>query len=160
LDLVVPEDDIPTLNLNVVFRTLTASIVLKHIGIYQEYLLVVDKYRGIHIFDNSDQQNSMRVAFLPIPGTTEISIQNGYLYTNSFMDLVSVNLQDIVDATYTSDSFSRNQDWFERPRIYEFLPDQYRFTNDYLIPDNEENDIVIGYVASGGEQVIYGDSHE
>jgi hypothetical protein len=105
LDLVVPEDDIPTLNLNVVFRTLTASIVLKHIGIYQEYLLVVDKYRGIHIFDNSDQQNSMRVAFLPIPGTTEISIQNGYLYTNSFMDLVSVNLQDIVDAIYTSDSF-------------------------------------------------------
>jgi FMN phosphatase YigB (HAD superfamily) len=102
----------------------------------------------------------MRVTFLPIPGTTEISIQNGYLYTNSFMDLVSVNLQDIVDATYTSDSFSRNQDRFERPRIYEFVTDQYRFTNDYLIPDNEENDIVIGYVSSGGEQVIYGDSHE
>jgi hypothetical protein len=156
----VSEDDIPTLNLNVVFRTLTASIVPKYIGIYQEYLLVVDKYRGIHIFDNTDQQNPLRVAFLPVPGATEISIQNGYLYTNSFMDLVSINLQDILDATYTSDSFSRNQDRFERPGIYEFVPDQYRFTNSYLIPNNEENDIVIGYVASGGEQVIYGDSHE
>ena len=63
------------------------TAILKRPGkiyLYQNYLLVVEKYLGIHIFDNTDKQNPMRITFLPIKGATELSIQGSYLYTNSF----------------------------------------------------------------------------
>jgi len=130
------------------------------IYLYQHYLLVADKYSGIHIFDNTDQQNPMRLMFLPIFGATEISIRNNYLYTNSFMDLVSLNLQDLLDANFTSESYFRHIDQFERPYKYDFVPSRLSFTDSYLIPDDPESDIVIGYQTKDGTKHLYGDNND
>jgi hypothetical protein len=127
------------------------------IYLYQDYLLIVDKYRGIHVFDNTDQQNPMRIAFLPVIGATEMSIRDAYLYTNSFMDLLSIKLEDVLDGSFNSSSVSRHEDQFERQGIYEFVPSGYRFKNSHTIPNDTGSDIVIGYLKHDDTQVLYND---
>jgi hypothetical protein len=43
---------------------------------------------GIHVIDNSNPNNAKRIGFIVLKGSTEISIQGEYLYSNSFNDLV------------------------------------------------------------------------
>jgi hypothetical protein len=49
---------------------------------------------GIHVLDNSDPRNPVNIAFISIPGNTEISIRDDYLYADSYIDLVTLDISD------------------------------------------------------------------
>jgi len=130
-------------------------------------LYVVDQYRGIHIFDQSDAQNPSRIAYLPIFGALEISIQDSLLYTNSFSDLVVINLSHVLDGSFNTNSYSRNEDVFALPSTYEFVPDNTYVTskkNQFFLdipfsqrPEYEGEGIVIGFINKQGEEVLFGE---
>jgi len=65
-----------------------ATINAGKIYAYQNYIFQNDLYSGIHIIDNSDQHNPVKVAFLSLPLNTEMSIKGNYLYANNYTDLV------------------------------------------------------------------------
>jgi hypothetical protein len=62
---------------------------------YSNYLFQVEQNEGIHIIDNSNPQQSKKIAFLKILTCSEIAIKSNFLYTNNLNDLVVFDLSNI-----------------------------------------------------------------
>ncbi|NJB36653.1 LVIVD repeat-containing protein [Croceivirga sp. JEA036] len=62
---------------------------------YKEYIFVNDKYKGIHVIDNSNPSNPNKIGFIKIAGNVDISIKDDVLYADSLMDLLVFDITDI-----------------------------------------------------------------
>ncbi len=62
---------------------------------YQDYIFINDKYQGIHVIDNSNPEQPVKIAFITIPGNVDISVKDDYLYADSLTDLVVIDISDI-----------------------------------------------------------------
>ena len=62
---------------------------------YQNYLLQCEVGEGIHVIDNSNPAMAKRTSFIKVLGCNEISIKDNYLYTNSYNELVTINISNI-----------------------------------------------------------------
>jgi hypothetical protein len=144
----------------------------------KDYLYIVDQYRGIHIFDQSDPQNPIRIAFIPVIGALEISIQGNTLYTNSFIDLVVINLEHVINGSFTNESYTRTEDIFLLPNNTHFIPEGkyidginydlflssygYRqYKNGVVQPQSYASEgqlgFIIGYIKETGQEVLFGE---
>jgi LVIVD repeat len=65
------------------------NIYVKGDLIYQ-----VETGRGIHVIDNSVPAQAYRVGFLTVNGSSQISIKGDFLYTNSYDDLVVIDISN------------------------------------------------------------------
>lgn len=75
-----------------------APRVIKNQGnIYlkDQYLFVVEPEKGIHFIDNSDPSNPVFIGFLRIIGCTGMSVSGNFLYANSYIDLVVIDISSI-----------------------------------------------------------------
>jgi len=82
------------------------------IYLYKELLLVNDINLGIHIIDNSDKNNPQSKAFLLVNGNVDIAVKDGFLYVDSFMDLVVFdinNIENIKIVKRVNDTFTFNE---------------------------------------------------
>ena len=55
---------------------------------YQGYLYISESEKGIHIIDNRNPANPQIIGFIELLGNADLSIRNGLLYADSFIDLV------------------------------------------------------------------------
>ena len=55
-----------------------------------------DKYKGIHVIDNKNPENPVKIAFIKIAGNVDISVKDNYLYADSLKDLLVFNISNIV----------------------------------------------------------------
>lgn len=62
---------------------------------YENYIFVNDKYKGVHVIDNSDPGSPQKVAFIKIAGNVDISIKGNYLYADSLTDLMVLDISEI-----------------------------------------------------------------
>lgn len=62
---------------------------------YSNYVFVNDKFKGIHVIDNTNPSSPKAVAFIKILGNKDMSIKNDYLYADSSTDLVVFNISNI-----------------------------------------------------------------
>ncbi len=62
---------------------------------YKDYIFVSEIDQGIHIIDNSKVTSPKFIGFITILGNTQIAINDNYLYANSFLDLVVIDLENI-----------------------------------------------------------------
>lgn len=65
------------------------------IYLYQDYLIISEPNKGIHIYDNTDKASPVHKAFVKVPGNLDIAVRDGYLYADSFVDLVVIDINDI-----------------------------------------------------------------
>lgn len=126
---------------------------------HDHYLGVVDKYRGLHIFDTADPQNPLRVVYLPIHGITDLAIKGDFLYANAYMDMVSINLNDVHQGTFSSDSVIRELDvfiWQSPERFFQisYLSSEGEYQKRLTNEDTDK--IYIGYQNHKGERFLYG----
>lgn len=61
---------------------------------YNDLIFINERREGIHIIDNSNPENPVNFAFISIPGNDDLAIKNGILYANSYVDLLSISLQN------------------------------------------------------------------
>lgn len=61
---------------------------------YQDMLLIGVTNEGIHLFDNRSAERPIPLGFLKIPGNTEMMVKDGYLYADSYIDRVVIDLND------------------------------------------------------------------
>ncbi len=69
---------------------------LEHPGkiyVYEDYLLVNEMRRGIHVYDNSNPAAPQKIGFLTIPGNMDMAVRNGFLYADNATDLISIDLR-------------------------------------------------------------------
>ncbi len=62
---------------------------------YENYIFVNDKYKGVHVIDNSDPGSPQKIAFIKIAGNVDISIKGNYLYADSLTDLMVLDISEI-----------------------------------------------------------------
>ena len=82
------------------------------IHIVSKYLLINEKFKGIHVFDNSDPANPIPLGFLKMVGNTEAFVKNNVLYADHLADLVAVDINNWDDPTVLSRT--KQQTWGQR----------------------------------------------
>ena len=60
------------------------------IWVYDNFIFVIEQYRGIHILDNTDSENPKNLRFMQIDGCTDVAVNNGIIYANNAVDLIGV----------------------------------------------------------------------
>ena len=68
--------------------------------IFENYLLVNDKAKGIHIYDNSNVSSPVHLSFIAITGNMDFSVREGVLYADNITDLVMVDIKNPVAPKY------------------------------------------------------------
>lgn len=72
------------------------------IYVYEQYLLVNDKAKGIHIYDNSNPSAPTHQSFIEIPGNMDFSVRNNILYADNITDMVLVDISDVTKPVFVS----------------------------------------------------------
>ncbi|MEJ5265950.1 MAG: hypothetical protein WHT29_11600 [Bacteroidales bacterium] len=62
---------------------------------WNNYLFVNEYNKGIHVIDNTNPANPVFKTFINIPGNVDMSIKDGILYADSYIDLVVLDISDI-----------------------------------------------------------------
>jgi len=105
---------------------------------YGNYLFIVEKYKGIHVFDNSNKSAPINLKFINIPGAIDIAIKGSYMYVDNAVDLITLDLSDVNNVQVVS----RLRDVFPEllPPDLSYIPAKY---NKYNRP---ENTIIVEWV--------------
>ncbi len=72
------------------------------IYVIQNYTFQVEVGVGIHVIETSNLSNPSKVAFISVPGCSEVSVKNNILYTNNYTDLVGIDLSNLQTAKTVS----------------------------------------------------------
>lgn len=72
---------------------------------YNNQIFVNERREGIHVIDNTDPANPVNTAFISIPGNEDMAIKNGLLYANSFIDLLTIEMDGYQLLTRTESVF-------------------------------------------------------
>lgn len=59
------------------------------------YIFIVEELKGIHVFDNTNPASPVKKVFINLPGVVDISISGYFLYADSFVDLVILDVENI-----------------------------------------------------------------
>lgn len=125
---------------------------------FDTWLLIVEKYRGIHIFDVTDKLNPLRRYYIPIAGALDLTIKGTTLYSSAFTDLVMIDLDKLLKSSGTELVMSREVDVFLHSHENQFYPDRYLIRGDQY--GHGSKGIVIGYKTVSGKVVLYGDKYD
>ena len=58
----------------------------------EQWMFIGDHNTGFHIYDNSQPEQPIEVAFLNLPGATDLAIRGNVFYVNQAVDLVAFTL--------------------------------------------------------------------
>jgi hypothetical protein len=62
------------------------------IAIYGNYIFLNEQDKGIHIIDNKNPRSPRPIAFLHIAGNYDLAIKDGYLFADSFIDIIVIDI--------------------------------------------------------------------
>lgn len=65
------------------------------IYVYGQYLLVSERGKGVHIYNNSDPTSPLHLGFINIYGNADIALKGNTLYADHGNDLVAINIANI-----------------------------------------------------------------
>ena len=105
---------------------------------YNNLVLVNDIDNGIHIIDNTNPENPVKVAFIKIKATKDMEIKGNYLYADSLMDLLVFDISDINNIH----EVARLKDVFPS---YIPMPFIDNLVLDYGENGNQSGDIIVGW---------------
>lgn len=61
---------------------------------YKEpYLFINEKYKGIHVIDNTLPASPKKVGFIVAPGCIDMAVKDHFLYLDNSVDLVTIDLE-------------------------------------------------------------------
>jgi hypothetical protein len=64
------------------------------IYLYGQYILINEKYKGIHVIDNSNPEAPKNIAFLHIDGCIDMAMKNNVLFADNAIDLIALKTTD------------------------------------------------------------------
>jgi len=105
--------------------------------LYKNLIFMNERNEGIHIIDNIVPSNPTPIGFIRIPGNLDINIRGDYLYADSYVDLVTLDVSDISNIR----EVNRQTDIFPYDP-YQNIPDDI-YIETYLV--DSSRGVVIGY---------------
>ena len=74
----------------------------KSFFISRDYILVGERNKGIHIYDNIDMQNPQRMSFIQIPHNREFYVKDNFLYAETLYDFIKIDITDVYNPILVS----------------------------------------------------------
>lgn len=68
------------------------------IYIAEDFILIGEEEKGIHVIDNTDSSNPQNVSFINVPGNREFFVNGDFLYAESYYDVVKIDISDPKNA--------------------------------------------------------------
>lgn len=65
------------------------------IYVLDDYLLVVEPLKGIHIINNEDPKSPKNIGFLQLAGTNDVAIRDNILYADRWTDLIAIDISNL-----------------------------------------------------------------
>jgi hypothetical protein len=103
-----------------------------------DYLLVNERFKGIHFINNSNPASPAMVGFLPIHANANMAVRGNVMYVDSYYDLLSFDISDPTNPQLVD----RVEDAFEFDKVDAI------FGYDYNLPMAEfypEKGVVVGW---------------
>lgn len=100
------------------------------------YIYVNERFRGIHVIDNTDPTQPIAIAFIQIYGCEDIAINGDILYADNYTDLVAIDISDINNVIVVD----RVEDLYTRSSLT--FPEGY---SGYFECVEEDNGFIIGW---------------
>ena len=96
-----------------------------------------EKYKGIHIIDNSNPELPKNIGFINLPGCIDIAIKNNSMFADNATDLVAIDISNISSLKVTD----RVKNVFPEstPPDLEYIP--YMFS----VSNRPSNTIIVGW---------------
>ena len=69
---------------------------------YGHYILINEKYKGVHIIDNQNPEDPQNIAFIQVPGNIDFAMKSNVMYVDNAVDMVAINLADLNNPVVTS----------------------------------------------------------
>jgi len=110
---------------------------LGRIYLYRNFIFLNERNQGLHVIDNTDPAAPVNIGFLRIPGNTEVAIRDGYLYADSYVDLITLDLNDPENIVLVN----RHEDIFPHD-VFQNIPYNISF-RDY--DTDASKGVVVGY---------------
>jgi len=112
---------------------------------YDDYIFINDKSKGVHVINNANPAQPIRIAFIEIPGNVDISVKDNYLYADSLSDLVVLDISDINNIQQVN----RLVDVLPEGIVYPFEVDIIEYESyDY------ENEVLVGWDIQSERRLI------
>lgn len=73
-------------------------------------IFICERYKGVHIIDNSDPRHPVTTDFVEVPGCLDIAVNGNVLYVDNATDLVAID----IDATREIQEISRFENAFSK----------------------------------------------
>ncbi len=103
-----------------------------------DYLLAMETYYGLHIFNIADSGSMTNENFLFVPGIIDFEVKDSIIYANSATDLVTFKFYDANNIEVLN----------RQPNVfYELLPPDHRQPNPLFVQGNRpENTVIVAWV--------------
>ena len=94
-------------------------------------IFINEKYKGIHVIDNSNPETPVNIAFIKVDGCIDIAIKEDILYADNAVDLIALKLNENINSI---EVVKRIKDVFPEP----VSPDGRSLTwkEQQAVPDN------------------------
>lgn len=97
------------------------------------YIFINERFRGVHVIDNTDPKNPENKGFIRVPGNIDLAVKGNFFYVDNAIDLVT--LRWYGDSVHVLDR--------EKEVFPAFEPPDGGF---YDFPDRPENTIIVKWV--------------
>ncbi len=104
---------------------------------FKDNLIFINEFqKGVHVVDNSNPANPVKLAFINIPGNVDIAVRNNTLYADSYVDLVAVDISDPMNPVVTKriQEIFPYQSW----QYGVFLDESRGVVKEWLVEEKEE----------------------
>jgi hypothetical protein len=68
-------------------------------------IYVVERYKGVHIVDNTDPANPVQTGFIVVPGCMDVAVKDNIIYLDNATDLVAFDLDSKAVTERIEDYF-------------------------------------------------------
>lgn len=100
------------------------------------YIYIVEKYGGIHIYNNSNPSVPVYKGFINVPGCVDVAVKGDIVYADNAVDLVA------IETDYSSATVVKR---FENV-FPELLPPDLTYMPSIYLPQNRpENTAIVGW---------------
>lgn len=96
------------------------------IYVINDYLLLVDRLKGIHVFDNEDPENPQNIGFIQVTGSNDVAVRNNILYADQASDLLAIDIsnpENVKVASRVKDVFPFGSQYPQQEGVYFECPD-------------------------------------
>jgi hypothetical protein len=111
---------------------------------FKDNIIYINEYRkGIHVFDNTNPSNPVKIGFINIPGNVDIAIRDNLLFADSYIDLVVLDISDIHKVKEVS----------RTEKIFDYYLPEYD-TKYEVAPVDQEKGVVVDWEVKETRQRI------